>query len=511
MDRRYRVRQDLFLLFSLAVCLGACSFFDTDIPQASATALPPTTTVTIVPSGTPTLLPSPKPETGIPTTPTSSPTPAVLEPACQDQVFSPQGTWFFCREDQPEPRIISMVSTDGKACSNLEINSETGPIRFFTLSPTGLHLALALDNLEGQFPEQIWIVQLPQLVVLKKIDLLSAETREMIASYRLTEESFDPFDFSHPIQSALQWNTDRLMMWSPDGHFLAYAGAAEGTSVDVYVYNTENNQTAHLTSGPSQAVLYGWSPDSEWIVHQEAVKFTEYGTLYDQAWAVSAVTGQVVDLGGSFGQRIIGWISEDTFLVESYGGFEHPLDEIDLINIQEASRQSIPIVPSDDEIFDSEHGVLLLESSIWGEIERGIFVQLPITAAPVRILTGDYYLGAYHPELDLFSASDPEDNLILFTPSGEIKLKLPGAFEVYPSPDGQVILLDRFALINRAGDMLVNLEGSRSTAWAQDFTALVAEYKNTFYLLSQSNSWEPQAMLRLPGSMSCIYLESQKP
>lgn len=111
------------------------------------------------------------------------------------------------------------------------------------------------------------------------------------------------------------------LAWSPDGSMLAFIGAQQGTSADVYTYIPQSGLINHLTSGPSQAYAPSWSPDGKYIVHFGASTFgTGAGFSMQGAWAVRASDGQVYTLYTlqSSGENLLGWISPTTFVVYSW-------------------------------------------------------------------------------------------------------------------------------------------------------------------------------------------------
>ena len=56
--------------------------------------------------------------------------------------------------------------------------------------------------------------------------------------------------------------------WQPgDGRLLAFIGASNGPTADLYLYDTQTREITQLTDGPSQAVLPVWSPDGQYILH----------------------------------------------------------------------------------------------------------------------------------------------------------------------------------------------------------------------------------------------------
>jgi Tol biopolymer transport system component len=61
------------------------------------------------------------------------------------------------------------------------------------------------------------------------------------------------------------WNSELAI--SPDGHYIAYERAQEKGSEDrdIYILDTENNQTKHLVQHAANDRLLGWTPDNNYI------------------------------------------------------------------------------------------------------------------------------------------------------------------------------------------------------------------------------------------------------
>ena len=52
--------------------------------------------------------------------------------------------------------------------------------------------------------------------------------------------------------------------WQPgDGRLLAFTGAINGPTSDLYLYDTQSGEFTQLTDGPSQAIAPSWSPDGQ--------------------------------------------------------------------------------------------------------------------------------------------------------------------------------------------------------------------------------------------------------
>lgn len=120
--------------------------------------------------------------------------------------------------------------------------------------------------------------------------------------------------------------------WSPDGSRLAFAGAMDGPSADLYVYDIAEDQIRRLTSGPTQTLGISWSPDGEWIVHGGASFFPweMAGPRYWMVdmWAARADGSEVrrlYDASDSLNEQVVGWLDDDTFIVNSVDPERPPL------------------------------------------------------------------------------------------------------------------------------------------------------------------------------------------
>lgn len=108
----------------------------------------------------------------------------------------------------------------------------------------------------------------------------------------------------------------RVHAWSPDGRYLAFAGAIDGPSSDLYLYDTTNHQITRLTDGPEQIMDIRWSPDGQWVWHDTiSIGFCEgcYGHKY-----AAAVDGSTIyTIPGDEGDRFIAWLGSQQYLETS--------------------------------------------------------------------------------------------------------------------------------------------------------------------------------------------------
>lgn len=163
----------------------------------------------------------------------------------------------------------------------------------FTGNEKGGLLARIYQPTSGAFPE-VRIYELPSGKIRAQFPLMKCST---------------------------QCNTDNVnwweIKWSPNGRYLAFPAALEGTSSDLYVYDAEDGSIRRLTGGPDNVGTIWWSPDGSQIImgeiHENNYPYTS------SIWAVS-VSGNEVRLlysrsENSYPQGLLGWLDDRRFIV----------------------------------------------------------------------------------------------------------------------------------------------------------------------------------------------------
>jgi Tol biopolymer transport system component len=78
------------------------------------------------------------------------------------------------------------------------------------------------------------------------------------------------------------------LKWSPGGSLLAFVGALNGASFDVYTYDFLGGAITRLSDQPSNAYSLNWSPDGRYLVY-EGFNFSGMsGPNIAGIWAVKA-------------------------------------------------------------------------------------------------------------------------------------------------------------------------------------------------------------------------------
>ena len=169
--------------------------------------------------------------------------------------------------------------------------------------------------------------------------------------------------------------------WSPDGTRLAFIGAMDGTSADVYLYDLNSGSITRVSTDPSQDFWPSWSPDGNSLLFFSADGFgTGAGLVMNGAWSAEGDGSNVTLLyrPTSSGEEMVGWRDNQTAVLESWSpvdGLSH-LRLYDLKTMQMTSIQEGPVsaavadagnlVPSTDPgalLFGQETGLFILSSN----------------------------------------------------------------------------------------------------------------------------------------------------
>jgi len=111
--------------------------------------------------------------------------------------------------------------------------------------------------------------------------------------------------------------------WQPgDARYLAFTGAINGPTSDLYLYDTETEAVTQLTDGGSQAVYPTWSPDAEYILHFGGRWTPPFGGAIigynqaDGAWAVHLEDGAVITqpAGVLWPWNFVGWTADNRYI-----------------------------------------------------------------------------------------------------------------------------------------------------------------------------------------------------
>lgn len=356
------------------------------------------------------------------------------------------------------------------------------------ISPHGWVAYRVSEEVEDSGNPSLAIFQLPQPEPVAMFPLLSPRLQ---ASRVEPPDPGEPPSADDDVYLALSglWFKPR---WSPDGRYLAFTAALDGTSTDVYIYDTSTETTKRLTDEPQQVMLLGWSPDSRWILYGETYQYGTFqeGYITRHVRAASLTDGDVRELliaKEASRVKLVEWMSATSFLLAEISNETGPLSLIlcDLSNGR--------ITRLYDEGFtwaavDPHSGAIAYSSWIFGP-EPGLFIFPPGEERAKRVVDemGSFYWGliSWSPELGLFFA-ESDHGITSFGIDGSVRELYPEHFCLpVVSPDGrwmafgacsQEMSFSPFLRIyDRSNDLVVELTGMEivDIIWQEDSHGLI--------------------------------------
>jgi hypothetical protein len=278
------------------------------------------------------------------------------------------------------------------------------------------------------------LVQFPQGVVKQRIPLLSESIRKALQAA----------GSELPPAAAAVSQPDALR-WSPDGHWLAFVGAMDGPSADLYLLDTQTLTTRRLTEGLNQVASPIWSPDGLWVIFQEVVSFSA-----SPGWKLGAVWAAAIDHNelrklympptNSTGEGFLAWSAPDTLLV-----YTRAPDAIHDIRGAPISARFVTRLydgPVDQLAFDPASQTLAFsETDQTGAglgLAPGVYVLPGLKGSPQFVRAGNWGKLAFSAPIGRFLASG-DQGLLLFDASGNTAL-IKNETAGLASPDGHWLL-----------------------------------------------------------------------
>jgi hypothetical protein len=426
------------LLWFLIIVIPACAGGELPSPPPAATSIAPTPSVA-------------------PATATAMPTATVVPTATPASVLSESGPWLVYlvqhRYEPNETEPVTMAATDGDGSDSIRFTiAASADDRWrFKIAPQGGRIAFQVRH--GVADYQIWILKLPE-GEWTKLALLSDEARTELEALPNDER------YSHSPLVRLV-HTDELQMWSPDGRYLAFSAMLDGPSLDLYVYDTTEETTRRITEGSQHDIMVEWSPDSQWVVYIGADDYDPYGAAYLTVQIPREIRAVRIDdtttdrylytvdtftmlHPGTFLHSVLGWASNDTFVIETIPYEDHTQRNIRVVNVETAEvTMLLEMEPSplDTIAFDPTSQTVMLSDICWADepCERVLYRFTLQQPDPQRMMFDEPGGVSWHPEMGLFSMGKG-NHLLFFTPEGETRLemRLPGIWShLKISPDGK--------------------------------------------------------------------------
>jgi len=369
------------------------------------------------------------PPTATPTPPPATVTPTLPANGYPSNGMVKSGPWLVYPAEDGQGLVV--FNPDGSQPTRLALPALVDASDLVDgLSPTGGWLALRAGRPGSAEGLGLYLLQLPE-GRLQRITALLTPALEQQAKEK-------PVDTPDVIRAAL---APHALNWSPDGHYLAFIGAVDGFSTDLYVYDLHQGLITRLTSGSNQAANPFWAPNDQWIITQEIERYTPLGWKVSAVYAASVFSAQIIKLytppDTSRGEVFIGWNQPLALVLYSLGpdgGFK-----LRQVEIEKLIEHPLFSGPFQELAYDPQSRNLLIK------------LAMPPQDSPDLPTPGIFMRGVEDPTLHILNSGDwtgltwqvAEQRFVAHGPQGALfvsakgeALLLPGEGQAAFSPNG---------------------------------------------------------------------------
>jgi Tol biopolymer transport system component len=241
------------------------------------------------------------------------------------------------------------------------------------------------------------------------------------------------------------------LAWSPSGKYLAFTGAIDGPTSDVYVYSVATGAIKRLTDATTQAIYLNWTPDSRYIVHAAATSLNigRSGGGFDlnAFWAAAPDGSEVrklLDLSSD--AETFGWIGSSKLVFgHFFTGMTPYAYQVQIVDVNTGQVTTWFDDYFEAGAYDSKDQTFLLSVNsqdtvgIGQKYPDGLYL-LTLNQPPKKIsdMVLNRWYSSWHPEIERFLVSDIDGNAYSVTANGEIeKVPFLNSTDVTLSPDGK--------------------------------------------------------------------------
>jgi hypothetical protein len=481
-----------FIALVLALILAlSCRFFTPSETPAPVTPTddpvqtePPTVTLT-VPTETP--------------APSETPAPTRLNPTGPYLLYGgTEGIWI----SNPDGSFLTRITDLPIGLHDLRR----------AVSPQGDRLALIVSDEAGAL--DLVMVAIP-----------SGETQTIARLYEITNDEITENPTSARAFTAYAIRDYDNVAWQPgEGRFLAFMGAIEGSTSDLYLYDTESEEITQLTDGPSQGVFPIWSPNGEYILHYGVSWKGPFGGAIlghdhlDGVWSVRVEDEAVITMPApkSVALNFAGW-QDDTHYI-TYDD-DANCDSTNLRSVDVTSGKTTQI--SDLSFYayiarSPENGALLFSGAEGCTTSpgEGIFLLLPDRTSSAQLADKRAWGIEWLPESSIFYAY-PE---ALFSSDGARRYDPPVYDKSFHPALSQKGYQAWEVIENRQGRVMVKASESDWQAVIEDVTVekliwdpisgetLLIVLRDGALYAASAPDFAPRPMGEVPGATQAVWL-----
>jgi len=262
---------------------------------------------------TPTAIGTPTPNPANTPAPAETPPPPGSRPAPTPSgghhpALSPNGPHLAYQDQQGDQTVIKLLDADGNGQAvfaypaNAADSSNLLPLSQ-TVSPDGKWLAWysgSAGTCFGQAGQDsadlaLNLMSLSDGTVRLVTRLLSKDYPNIFT--KAAQQLGRPDVSADMLRNAFICGISQSLDWSPDGHYLAFAGQMDGLSSDLYLFEPDSGSLKRLSSGPEEVQWISWSPDGKWILdgssytEGEGIQYNIYATSVDGSTIKQLSTG----------------------------------------------------------------------------------------------------------------------------------------------------------------------------------------------------------------------------